>query len=125
MSTEFMGCPHCGTEIQKSAAAQILGGAGRFMVMGEAPKTVNCPACGQPIDVQAMLDGKYDRSRWPETVGAIGFLLFVGSVIAFRGMGEDWLPAFGWAFLVAAVASVILATLGRLVGGLLRWLRRR
>lgn len=62
MKSETFRCPHCKTELKKSAADFIhgeQGEAGNFIALG-GTDTETCPACGGTIDRMSLIQGRYD-----------------------------------------------------------------
>lgn len=80
MKSEYFHCPHCQSKLEKSAAAFVLGEAKNAVVMGSMAPFVTCPACGNPIDSQSMIEGKYDppKTTWGD---ALLGLLWIGAII--------------------------------------------
>ncbi len=123
MASEHMNCPHCGAQLQKSAAAQVLGEMGRSTIIG-APETVSCPACGGSIDTQEMIRGKHDTSKWAATIGVICILVFIGGLIGFQSEEYGWGETFVRAFVITIGAGIALGILGVILD-VLAWLVKR
>lgn len=82
MKSEHFYCPHCGSQLTKSAAAFVLGEMRQGIVFGDERQTVTCPACGAQIDSKGMIEGKYDSPprgpyAWVGTVVSIAIALLV------------------------------------------------
>jgi hypothetical protein len=113
MKSEYFHCPHCRTQLKKSAAAWVLGEAGGY-VAGSPP--ISCPACRRSLDAQALIDGKYDESAWSE-IGTLVFLLLllIGTPLQMMA-GRGFWVSLGSSFAAGLAVVVLLALVGWIVG---------
>ena len=111
MKSEYFYCPRCKTKLKKSAAAFVLGEAGRSAAAASQLPFATCPACGADIDTKAMVEGKLDGSGGG-CAEATGCLVWLGGVIYLTSAHE-----FGfWAAVgIATGAALVLALLVLLV----------
>ena len=104
MKSKTFYCPHCKVSLTKSAAAQVLGEADKYIAFGSSDVKVTCPGCGGTIDAQAMIDGKYDKlSNAPGWVSTVAYVILVVVTLVFMGQGES--------FWVAALIGLVFCSL--------------
>ncbi|MHC4914488.1 MAG: hypothetical protein ACYTGB_03270 [Planctomycetota bacterium] len=116
---EQMRCPHCGTTMQKSPAAWVMGEAN--IPTAGLPETTPCPACGRGISVEKMVRGEYDADRGSWLGGAFFLVWFVGSIAIsvqfdlgfWASVGLGLIPAAAVTGLLALLAAGIRKLLGR------------
>ncbi len=118
--SEQMRCPHCGTTMQKSAAAWVMGEAS--IPTGGLPETTPCPACGAGIPVKNMIRGDYDVGGGGDWLGAVFFLVwFVGAIgisVTFdlgfwAGVGLGLVAAIAVVALLSLLATLVKKALGK------------
>src|SRR4051794_19017681 len=111
MKSEYFLCPHCRTQLRKSAAASVLGEAGGFAVMGGTP-TVPCPACGQAIDTLKMIEGKYDESQWAEIGNALALVVWLFGTVILMMAGYGFWTSLGLSFAAGIGIVIVFSLLG-------------
>jgi hypothetical protein len=119
MKSETFFCPHCRSQLKKSAQAWVLGevqdtpGA-TYVGIGERAQTVTCPACGGAIDSAAMIAGKYDGGGGAGAEGAAGCLVGVVAILLliFAFEVRVWIAVV----LGIVVGGVVTKAVGALLG---------
>lgn len=125
MKSETFRCPHCGTQLDKSAAAWVMGEADIPTDGSGIPSNVSCPACGGAISTEAMVRGKYDDK--PNVFGPVFFILgiilsFFVPIIAEARYGKDigfWGAVgigFGLSFVICLFFALVFARLKKIFG---------
>lgn len=115
MPAETFYCPHCRSQLTKSAQAYVLGEASDFVAMGGMAETVTCPRCGGAIDAMKMIRGDYDQSI--TTLQGLAALATGAAVFALAVFALD----FAW--WVGAIGGVV--SIGLAVGAIETFGRRR
>ena len=122
MPSETFFCPHCNTQLTKSAQAYVLGELmndknASFICMGGPPAgSVTCPGCGRSIDTAGMIGGQYDRGEPIGWLASFGFLAFIWALIAL-GVWIFSSNDLGESAAVATVVLVGIGILGLITGG--------
>lgn len=103
MPSETFYCPHCKSQLTKSAQAYVLGeivkSKAPFMGLGEMANYVTCPGCGGRIDSMKMIKGEYDYSS-ADGWTTLMVLVIIAAVIVFKFV-------LHWSWVAAALVGLI------------------
>ena len=110
MKSETFRCPHCGRQLQKSAAAWVLGEAGQADLAEAAAQDISCPACGGAISTKAMVSGAYDGGV--SSNEAAGCLTWIFGTVAATTLLVTVTPLGGWWSLGISGAAMLGLTMG-------------
>ena len=86
MPAETFFCPHCKSQLTKSAQSYVMGEMmtnkeSYFIALGNMPDTITCPGCSGQIDNNKMLLGEYDPGAGSAGSGGfIGTIIFAGLI---------------------------------------------
>lgn len=120
MPSETFYCPHCKSELTKSAQAYTLGAAyeNESLFILDLPADVICHGCGGSIDSMKMIKGEFDLHPVSQKYLWLYALVFFGAPFILKFVAHwSWVPAILVGFMGGMFAAQIIIEIIKLFSG--------